>query len=165
MTQKLKNDTKTGSGVTFESILGHFRGRSARVTFESLLGHFNSFCVSVELGARPIHKGNPLFGGQRCFSEACHRKAMIPKSCGLYLFRATWDHTPGWDFPEETRQKSGKTPETVSELFLEFPSKYGWEPTKNLSFGAVAVSRTFPEFSPPSLSGLKKRKRKEPPFF
>ena len=28
----------------------------------------------------------------------------------------------GWDFPEEFRKKSGKTPETLSELFLEFPS-------------------------------------------
>ena len=26
------------------------------VTFESLVAHFNSFCVSVELGARPLHK-------------------------------------------------------------------------------------------------------------
>ena len=29
--------------------------RSAGVTFESLLGHFKSFCVSAELGARPLH--------------------------------------------------------------------------------------------------------------
>ena len=26
------------------------------VSFESLLGHFNSFCASVELGGRPLHK-------------------------------------------------------------------------------------------------------------
>ena len=33
-----ENDLKMGSGVTFESILGHS----------------NSFCISVELGARPL---------------------------------------------------------------------------------------------------------------
>ena len=46
----LKNDSKVGSGVTFESLWG----RSAGVTFESLLGHFNSVCVSGELGALPL---------------------------------------------------------------------------------------------------------------
>ena len=51
-----KNGSKIGSGATFESILGHFWGRSARVTLEWLLGHFNSFCVSLPLGARPLHK-------------------------------------------------------------------------------------------------------------
>ena len=35
------------SGVTFES---------AGVTLSRFLGHLNSFCVSVELGARPLHK-------------------------------------------------------------------------------------------------------------
>ena len=30
------------------------------VTFGSLLGHFHSFCVSVELGGRRLHKPSPL---------------------------------------------------------------------------------------------------------
>ena len=58
---------KSDSKVTQkESLLSHFWvtfgslwGRSARVTFESLLGHFNSFCVSVELGGRPLHNPCP----------------------------------------------------------------------------------------------------------
>ena len=29
----------------------------------------------------------------------------------------------GWDFPEETPENSRKTPETLSERFLEFPSR------------------------------------------
>ena len=29
----------------------------------------------------------------------------------------------GWGFPEEIPKKTGKTPETLSELFLEFPSR------------------------------------------
>ena len=37
------------SGVTFESILGHFGVGLAGATFESLLGHFNCFWASVEL--------------------------------------------------------------------------------------------------------------------
>ena len=54
VTQKwLKNDSKMGSRVTFESILGHFGVGLP----ESLLGHFNSFCVSVDLGARWLHNG------------------------------------------------------------------------------------------------------------
>ena len=36
--------------------LGSLWGGTLEVTFESLLGHFKSFCVSVELGARPLHK-------------------------------------------------------------------------------------------------------------
>ena len=45
---------KIGSKVTLASLWGG----PPRVTFESLLGHFNSFCVSVELGARPPHNTN-----------------------------------------------------------------------------------------------------------
>ena len=37
------------------SHLGSLWAGSLGVTFESLLGHFNSFCVSVDLGARPLH--------------------------------------------------------------------------------------------------------------
>ena len=39
-----------GSGVTFESLLGHFGVGLP----ESLWGHFKSFWASVELGARPL---------------------------------------------------------------------------------------------------------------
>ena len=53
VTQKwLKNRVRSHFWVNFRSLWG----RSARVTFESLLGHFNSFCVSVDLGARWLHK-------------------------------------------------------------------------------------------------------------
>ena len=52
MTQKwLKNGVRSHFWVNFRSLWG----RSARVTFESLSGHFNSFWISVELGARPLH--------------------------------------------------------------------------------------------------------------
>ena len=37
----------------FESLLSHL-GSLWGGTFEFLLGHFNSFCVSIELGARPL---------------------------------------------------------------------------------------------------------------
>ena len=45
-----------GSRVTFESILGHFGVGLP----ESLLNHFNSFCVSVELGSRPLDNDSKL---------------------------------------------------------------------------------------------------------
>ena len=53
-----------GSGVTFESLLGHFGVGLP----ESLLGHFNSFWVSVEFGARPLHN-----------SECAHSKDIESK--------------------------------------------------------------------------------------
>ena len=54
-----KIDSKVTPDPIFESLLSHFwvslwRG-TLGVTFESLLGHFNSFWISVELGARPLH--------------------------------------------------------------------------------------------------------------
>ena len=56
VTQKwLKNDSKMGSGVTFESILGHF----GVGLLESLLSHFRVTLVLSaflwELGARWLH--------------------------------------------------------------------------------------------------------------
>ena len=49
-----------GSEVTFESLLGHFGVGQP----ESLLSHFwvtlGSFWISVELGARPLHKSIEL---------------------------------------------------------------------------------------------------------
>ena len=46
-----------GSWVTFESLLGHFGVGLP----ESLSSHFNSFCVSAELGARPLHKCKQIY--------------------------------------------------------------------------------------------------------
>ena len=45
------------------SHLGSLWGGTSGVTFESLLGHFNSFCVSVQLGGRSLHKMTPIFRG------------------------------------------------------------------------------------------------------
>ena len=46
--------------------------------------------------------------------------------CCLLKYHHT-DHGPypqyGWDFPQEIPENSGKTPETLSERFLEFPSR------------------------------------------
>ena len=45
------------SGTPSGTLSGHFGGGGTpKVTFEPLLGHFNSFCASVELGGRPLHK-------------------------------------------------------------------------------------------------------------
>ena len=33
----------------------------------------------------------------------------------------------GWDFLEEIPETSGKTPETLSEFFWNFPREYGWD--------------------------------------
>ena len=54
-----KIDSKVTPNPIFEWLLSHLNslwGGTLGVIFESLLGHFNSFCVSVELGARPLHK-------------------------------------------------------------------------------------------------------------
>ena len=64
--------------VIFESLLGHLVSLWAGtpgVTFESLLGHFNSFCVSVELGGRPLHNYKGRF-------EFCWNKS-------VFMFDAT----------------------------------------------------------------------------
>ena len=50
-------------------------------------------------------------------------------------------------------RNSGKTPETLSELFLEFPTQeYGWDPPSPMILKAFEASRAFPEFSPPQYS-------------
>ena len=45
----------------------------------------------------------------------------------IFLYRFFHKNGPypqyGWHFPEEIPQKFGRTPETSSELFLEFPSR------------------------------------------
>ena len=61
-------------------------------------------------------------------------------------------HTPSTagTFRKKFRKHSGKTPETLSERFLEFTSReYGWDPPNPLKFMAVEASRAFPDFSPP----------------
>ena len=52
-------------------------------------------------------------------------------------------HTPSTagTFRQQFRKNSGKTPETLSELFLEFPSR--------AQLGSPKGSRAFREFSPP----------------
>ena len=46
----------------------------------------------------------------------------------------------GWDFPEEIPEKFGTPPETLSELFLEFPSR-------------VRLGSPFQSSPPPSTAG------------
>ena len=50
-------------------------------------------------------------------------------------------------------ENSGKTPETLSERFLEFPSRARVGTPKTLQFKAFKASRAFPEVSPPSTAG------------
>ena len=62
---RFKSDSGPHFKVTFESLWGG----TLEVTFEPLLGHFNSFCVSVDLGARPLQIAS-LFQGL-IFYRAC----------------------------------------------------------------------------------------------
>ena len=56
----------------------------------------------------------------------------------------------GWDSPEEIPENSGKTPEILSERFLEFSSRVRLGcPKPDNSRHAFEASRAFPEFSPP----------------
>ena len=51
--------------------------------FESLLGHFNSFCVSVELGGRPLHKSqiSEIQGSVQQFPWESQEKKKEHKDC------------------------------------------------------------------------------------
>ena len=61
---------KHGVQICFRAYLRSLWGRSTRASFESLLGHFDSFCVSVELGACPLHKTR-LLNWSRLRSSRC----------------------------------------------------------------------------------------------
>ena len=50
---------------------GGVMAQAPRVTFEPLLAHFNSFCASVELGARPLLKCGG--SGMPQVTILCHR--------------------------------------------------------------------------------------------
>ena len=72
------------------SHLGSLGGGTPGVTFESLLGHFNSFGVSVELGARPLHNPRSAVG----HSEV--PKALQEHCLGHFGALAPWPlRTPG----------------------------------------------------------------------
>ena len=61
------------------------------------------------------------------------------------FFQSFLGHTPSTagTFRKKFRKNSGKTPETLSERFLEFPSRV------RLGCKAFEASRAFPELSPP----------------
>ena len=64
-------------------------------------------------------------------------------------------HTPSTagTFRRKFRKNSRKTPEKLSELFLEFPSRVQLGSPQTLSFKAFDGSRAFPESSPPPQYG------------
>ena len=52
-------------------------------------------------------------------------------------------------FWKKFRKDPGKTPEALSELFLELPREYGWKSLKANHSRAFEASRAFRKFSPP----------------
>ena len=60
----------------------------------------------------------------------------------------------GWDFPEEIPEKnSGKTPETLSERFLEFPSRVRLGCPKPCNSKHLRLPERFQNSLPPSTAG------------
>ena len=55
----------------------------------------------------------------------------------------------GWDFPEEFRKSSGKTPGNALRAFPGIPLESTAGMPQTLQFKAFEGSRAFPEFSPP----------------
>ena len=71
-----------------------------------------------------------------------------------WAFRPTGLHPQyGWDFPEEIRKNSGKTPETLSERFLEFPSRVRLECPKPHNSRHLRLPERFQNSLPPSTAG------------
>ena len=76
--------------LSFESLLSHlgsFWAGAPGVTFESLLGHFSSFCVSVDLGARPLHKRS-LRKPHDFVAEGCREVQEATDGCRLSFVTA-----------------------------------------------------------------------------
>ena len=110
VTQKwLKNGVQSHFWVTFGSLWGP----SAGVTFESLLGHFNSFCVSVELEARPLHNSRCEKTVWNCVWN-CGRKTV--KKCRRKLLG-------GWTGRKMFRDRFGASFELLVSLFI--PQNFG----------------------------------------
>ena len=59
----------------------------------------------------------------------------------------------GWYFPEEIRKDSGKTPETLSERFLEFPSRVQLGCPKPYNSRHLRLPEHFQNYLPPSTAG------------
>ena len=59
----------------------------------------------------------------------------------------------GWDFPEEIPEKFRKDPGTLSERFLEFPSRVRLGCPKPYNSRHLRLPERFPEFSPESQYG------------
>ena len=59
----------------------------------------------------------------------------------------------GWDFPEKLRKNSGKTPETLSERFLEFPSRVRLVSPKPYNSRHLRLPEHFQNSLPPSTAG------------
>ena len=106
--------------------MNHLRsiwGETLGVTFESLLVHFSSFCVSVELGARPLL--NPkllhtrfIFFGIKNFPIAQDISQLRPTQGGL-----KWPKSVAGCFPPyRARKASGaEIPEKWGKI-TKFPS-------------------------------------------
>ena len=59
----------------------------------------------------------------------------------------------GWGFPEEIRKNSGKTPEKLSERFLEFPSRVRLGCPKPHNSRHLRLPEQFQNSLPPSTAG------------
>ena len=97
-------------------------------------------------------------GMPKCIVNHLRRGMWTPRgSCNRTLLRRVLrrffkgSHTPSTagTFRKKFRKNSGKTPETLSERFLEFPSRVRLGCPKAYNSKAFEASRAFPEFSPP----------------
>ena len=59
----------------------------------------------------------------------------------------------GWDCPEEILKNSGKIPETLSERFLEFPSRVQLGCPKSYNSRHLRLPEHFQKYLPPSTAG------------
>ena len=123
----LKSDSGPHLWVTFESLLSHLKSLwsgTPGVTFESLLGHFISLCVSVELGARPLHKiwGDSIKSERPRCPQNCNQSQKTPKGqCKTYVpppKGADWTSHQIGSFQTHTH-----TSESVSEVILQWTAK------------------------------------------
>ena len=72
-----------------------------------------------------------------------------------YFFLAMFGPHPqyGWDFRKKFRKISGKTPETLSERFLEFPSRVQLGSPKPYNSRHLKAPERFQNSLPPSTAG------------
>ena len=116
--------------------------------------------------------GSAIGGGQGCrvcpwqpvcplsANLACHLAQDVPRLC-LELLQGTHTHTYSWAIPPVRLGLSGrnsgkipeKTPETLSERFLEFPSRVRLGCPKPYNSRHLRLPERFQNSLPPSTAG------------